>query len=85
MKNLTNGMSVLGRRDGVVFIRLPDELAVPIAADPSNPGVPACRCPYCKAHPELTPKWDTLAVQQQSGKPDHTWTVHMPDHTDARA
>ena len=81
MQNLTNGMVVLGRREGVMFIRLPDALQVPIDR---------CGCPFCKAHPDKTPMWDTLAVHvdadpRSTRSQDYTWTVHMPDPTDARA
>ncbi len=76
-KNSTNGMSVLGRRNGVIFVRLPPELQAPIDS---------CICPYCKAHPDQPPMWDTLAVAQEDTpcrRNGHTWTVHMPDWRDA--
>lgn len=36
-----------------------------------------CRCPYCKDHPGLEPRWDTLAIDA-NGK-GRTTTVHYPD------
>ncbi len=77
--NLTNGLPVLGRRGNTVFIRLPDELQVVIEG--------GCKCPYCKEHPGVAAKWDTLAVGQEKptdGRTDYTWTVHMPDPRDAK-
>lgn len=34
-----------------------------------------CQCPYCKANPERTPKWDTLAISIDG----ETWIVHYPE------
>ena len=73
VRNLANGMRVMGQRGGVVFMRLPPELQTPIDG---------CRCPYCAAHPDRPPMWDAVAVS--TVKLDHTWTVHMPDCRDAR-
>jgi hypothetical protein len=70
-RNLTNGMMVLGTIGDTIFVRLPPELQTP-----SLPGTP-CRCPYCAAHPDETPMWDTLAVPTAGDR--HTATVHMPD------
>lgn len=77
VRNLANGMFVLGQRDGTLFVRLPVELQTPIDG---------CRCPYCTAHPDQPPMWDTLAISTAKPKPTchHTWTVHMPDGCDAR-
>lgn len=67
-----NGSMVIGRTATTIFIRLPLELQRECGG---------CCCAYCKAHPELTPRWDTLAVAVD--KPieanDYAWTVHMPD------
>lgn len=74
-----NGMSVLGRRGNTIFMRLPVELRRPIDG--------GCRCPYCEAHPECVPLWDTLAVAQNGaakGCNDVTWTCHMPDPRNAK-
>jgi len=81
-ENHANGMQVLGAYNGAIFIRLPIALQKPC---PGN----SCQCDYCKAHPEETPAWDTLAVKippdsnpTMAGQPAseyHTWTVHMPD------
>lgn len=50
------------------FVRLPRHLRMEI-----NGG---CSCPYCKARPDETPKWDTLAIDPSS---DSSWTVHYPE------
>jgi hypothetical protein len=61
-------MSAKTANDGTVFLPLPNEWQRPIKG--------GCQCPYCHAHPERPPMWDTLA-----GHPDtrHTWLVHYPD------
>lgn len=77
MKNLTNGMAVLGRNGGTLFVRLPKELQTPCGT---------CGCPHCRANQTATPMWDTLAIaiaKPRNGT-DTTWTVHMPDPSDAR-
>lgn len=67
----TLSMKVLGYRPGVIYLRLPKELRRPITS--------GCDCKYCKAHPDIPPTWDTLAVPT-GDKPDQTsWTVHMPE------
>ena len=69
MKNL-NGLEVIARGGDAIYIRVPSELQLPCNG---------CDCDYCKAHPELEPKWDTVAVPVFPSKLDVTWTVHMPD------
>lgn len=68
-----NGATVLLRTKDAVYIRLPRDLAHPIAF--------GCSCDYCKAHPGEVPRWDTLLVPRS--KPtkgnDYVSTVHMPD------
>jgi hypothetical protein len=51
-----------------VFLRLPLDMQRPI------PG--GCQCPYCHAHRDLVPMWDTLAAHPDAR---HAWTVHYPD------
>ncbi len=53
-----------------IFIALPKEAWRPI-----NGG---CACPFCKAHPELAPQWDTMTVDA-SGKSKYTWICHYPE------
>lgn len=66
-----NGASIVRRRD-TIFIALPAPLQIPIEG--------GCDCPYCKAHPDRIPAWDTLAVPAKPGvKPDTAWTVHNPE------
>ena len=67
--NPFNGMTVLGRYNNTLYIRIPYELAKDCNG---------CDCPYCKAHPDLIPKWDVMAVSCKQGDYGFTWTVHMP-------
>jgi hypothetical protein len=55
------------RRGSTQFVALPV-----IAQRPIEGG---CDCRYCKAHPNRTPKWDTLAFVSSTD----AWTVHFPD------
>jgi hypothetical protein len=63
-----NGAAVIAHdtRAGTTYVRLPHQLQRTLGR---------CDCPFCKAHPQLTPTWDTLAIPT-SGT---AWTVHMPD------
>lgn len=65
-----NGAQVIAHdtSNGTTYIRLPAQLQRP---------TDGCVCTYCKAHPERTPTWDTLAIPK--GVPGTAWTVHMPD------
>lgn len=67
-----NGAIVIARTASTIFIRLPPDRQRECGG---------CSCAYCKAHPELTPRWDTLAValDKPAEGNDCTWTVHMPD------
>ena len=65
-----NGQPIYEGND-TLFIPIPRHLARTIDG--------GCQCEYCKAHPEVTPKWDTLAIPATPGKNHHTWTVHMPN------
>ena len=65
-----NAQRVKVSEDGkTLWIRIPDNLAKPVEG--------GCCCPYCIAHPTVTPKWDTIAVSLV--KPDYSWTVHYPN------
>ncbi len=70
-QNPTNGMDVLGQYKNTIFIRLPESVSAVIEW--------GCECPYCKAHPDIKPRWDTLCVPTNDPLAKHTWTVHMPD------
>ncbi len=72
--NPLNGMTVLGRHEGTAYVRLPEELQMPILM--------GCNCDFCKAHPHLTPKWDVLCVPMGVNPGRHTWTLHMPELAD---
>jgi hypothetical protein len=54
---------------GKLFVALPVELQRTIEG--------GCSCAYCKAHPDKTPMWDTLAIDARAQR--HTWTVHYPE------
>lgn len=51
-----------------IFIPLPPLARRPIAG--------GCQCAFCKAHPDQTPQWDTLAVSPGT---KYAWTVHYPE------
>lgn len=69
-----NGQPIIAMFGGVVFVRLPAE---------QQRAIDSCSCPYCEAHPDETPRWDTVAVPTD-GRHGHTWTVHMPDPVESR-
>lgn len=58
-----------------IFVALPMECWRPIQG--------GCGCPFCKAHPELIPHWDTLVVDaaRTAKRRDHTTTCHYPEFT----
>jgi hypothetical protein len=69
-----SGQNVYVSQDGsTLYVAIPRELAADI------PG--GCDCPYCKKHPDITPKWDTLALaaKPKGDTAEHSWTVHCPD------
>jgi hypothetical protein len=53
-----------------IFVDIPAELAQPAGE---------CCCDYCKAHPELTSRWDMMGIALLI-KDNRTWTVHNPTH-----
>ena len=68
-----NGTTIIARTKDAAYIRIPRELQQPI-----NGG---CECYYCKANPDITPKWDTLLVpttRPRKGN-DYVSHVHMPE------
>lgn len=72
MTNL-NGAPIIHRCETALYVRIPYEMALPCDG--------GCHCEYCKAHPNLTPKWDTLCLPLQVKKPsdNYAFTVHMPE------
>ncbi len=68
--NPTNGMTVLGEYLNTVYVRLPATISKVIEF--------GCECDYCKAHPDLEPRWDVLCVPVSDKLVNHTWTIHMP-------
>ena len=71
-------MSVIARGPDAIYLRLPAALQRDCGG---------CSCDYCKAHPEHTPTWDTLAIpmHETDKRNDTSWTVHMPDPKTALA
>jgi hypothetical protein len=70
-----NSADVIARNGETIYIRIPKELQKSIGT--------SCSCPSCKGKEGF---WDTLAVNvtPASGRPDTTWTVHMPDPSEMR-
>jgi hypothetical protein len=66
-------MNVITRWEGAIYMRLPPDLQREITG--------GCECAYCKAHPDQTPMWDTMAISANNPNRDRdwTWTLHMPD------
>jgi hypothetical protein len=63
-----NGLDVIHRNEGAVYLRIPKEL---------QKSVGICNCPDCNGKEAF---WDTLGVplKPTKGKPDTAWTLHMP-------
>jgi hypothetical protein len=69
-----NGQPIFISDDGsTLFVPIPAELAAPVTG--------GCQCEYCKAHPDVPPRWDTLALaaKPKNNGGEYTWTVHFPD------
>jgi len=64
------GIRVTRKRD-TIYVPLPPEARRRIAG--------GCQCPYCRAHPERIPQWDTLALSATPLERDFTFTVHYPE------
>jgi hypothetical protein len=64
-------LRVRASKDGsTLFVVLPPEACEPVEG--------GCSCDYCKAHPDRTPMWDTLAVASDPRDKPYTWLVHNP-------
>lgn len=63
--------------NGITAKRIKDTIFVPLPAEVRKAIQGGCECSYCKAHPNETPTWDTLAIDVKCHYP--TWTVHFPD------
>jgi len=63
------GWTVLRVWHGAVYVRIPEDYAVPIQG--------GCQCAYCKSHPNEIPSWDTLGIPLEAR--EMTWTVHAPE------
>ncbi len=68
-------MPVILRTKDAIYLRIDEALQRPCDG---------CDCPYCKAHPNETPSWDTLAIPLKISPTDFSWTVHMPDPLEVR-
>lgn len=69
-----NGADIRRSKDGqTIWVKIPYALAEPIKG--------GCACDFCKAHPELTPKWDALCIGAKAPEKgiDYVTTVHFPD------
>lgn len=60
-------------KDGsTLYVRLPEAISEPIEG--------GCDCDYCKAHPEQTPRKDTLCLARVPvNGHEYTWVVHYPE------
>jgi hypothetical protein len=74
-----NGARVRRSKSGsTIYVELPAACRRP---------TDGCACDYCKAHPQLEPAWDTLAIGAEApgrGKLEHAWTVHAPEFWGSR-
>jgi hypothetical protein len=61
--------------NGITVKRINDSIFIPLPASIQRP-CPGCSCPWCTAHPQFEPAWDTCVVNPESA---HTWTVHWPE------
>ncbi len=52
-----------------IFVALPKDAWRPITGE--------CACPYCKAHPEQKPQWDTLVIDPT--RAGYTSMCHYPE------
>jgi hypothetical protein len=74
MTETMDGQSIYVSKDGsTLYVAIPRELAADVTG--------GCDCPYCKLHPDVAPKWDTVAMaaKPKGNKAERTWTVHCPD------
>ena len=65
--------------NGIAVHRYKDTIFIPLPFEARRPIDGSCYCPYCKAHSERVPMWDTLAVSRNPNKSDFTWTCHYPE------
>lgn len=71
--------SMNGQRIYVDRLDKPTTIFVPIPRSLARDIDGGCQCDYCKAHPEIAPKWDCLAIPAGMDGNQHAWTVHMPE------
>jgi hypothetical protein len=62
--------------NGAPITQVGETIFIPLPAAISRPIPGGCQCFYCKAHPDQTPTWDTLAVSPGT---QYAWTVHYPE------
>lgn len=57
--------------DNTVWLRIPRPQPIP----------GGCQCPYCKAHPEDVPLWDTLSIptNYDNRTEANAHTIHAPE------
>ena len=79
--DLSGSETRLSPNGSAVWMRIPRKFARPCGG---------CRCPFCTANPDRTPRWDTLAIplddlRHPPGQPipggayPHAWTIHAPE------
>jgi len=74
MTETMDGQKIYVSKDGsTLYVAIPREIAADVTG--------GCDCPYCKLHPDIAPKWDTVAIaaKPKGDKAERTWTVHCPD------
>jgi len=59
------------RRDSTIFVPLPKNAQKEIDG--------GCQCQFCRANPDRTPMWDTLAIDARDSGSNWTWIVHYPE------
>ena len=67
------------KNGGAIYVPLPRDVATPIDG--------GCGCSFCKAHPDITPAWDTVVIPLNEPHRcgvdgcERTWTttVHFPE------
>lgn len=74
MENLLNGQPYYTAPEtGAIYIPIPADVAA-LAL-----GGEGCSCAFCKAHPDLPARWDTLVIPGGNDRQPSTFTVHMPE------
>jgi hypothetical protein len=62
------------------MLKLGNTLFLPIRGN-RRPITWGCECPYCKAHPEKSPQWDTFSIDTESGH--YYGEIHFPEFAES--